>query len=729
MARLAAYHHQEDFHYTPVGHGTKHRKPAYTVYDAPKNNVFHNNYVNGGSRIRALASSEPSLYPTYTYAPKTAVMTLKAKPRPLNNKLIEQSRRAVQRLERMYEPAQCSNPYAVARLEPDTFDCESVYSQGGKSMYGETYVKRKHKSKDPLSKRLSYDSCDNYQKSTELCPVRNLDRYYTSPPMHVQCVDTVSGETFPLGETYISNCEECILPPVSFRSDSSHGRWQQWPWNIVDTRASPAMLSPPSPLDSGLSSQSITSSPSLDTEPVPVHPGQMQIIRPDSHHICSCPRAYSESSRIISSPVKHDSGRSSPGAYTATRKSKRSGRVKTEKNVNNGIVYLENGFEENYGQEQIRYGKLGLIGEPIPQYSTFVKDPNDNCHTSECFQNSINNNNIPPVYYYAKDNSMTIKKCDSCPAKNSKSETNYIRPSVIITEASDKSNPSSLDSTLSPDPEISEKSPEPESSMSTEASNPTSKSNFSDASTSNDLEDENYRKAKRKAMKEIRELEDMYKKCNLSDNDLLERAERRDLPTVHQTKSDQSAPTLTRSNSDTLFEMYSSPYYKNPYESPQRAPPFRRSGIPDIIGDDMALRKCYKPVATPVFNSAENTMTYMLCNSYFTPTVSNGKDILLMDNPDIEYDDLSYRKHYFNKKSKVPDPQPPFGIPLRPPPPQSVYTDYLHIVPMSGPKPLCHPRGNPDVVRDDMAFRTLRKDETEQLYYDSTEVYRKKKMY
>lgn len=710
MARLAAYY-QEDFHYAPVGYGPKQRKSAYMVYEEPerRDSFNDNDYVNGGSRLRALASSEPSLSPAYTYSPKTAVMTLKAKPHPFDTKIVEQSRMAIQRLEKMYESSEHLNPYAVSQIEPDSFDCESVYSHGGRSVHDETYVKHKSKSRDKVCKRLSYDSCDSYQQPPEVYVIRSPERYHALNPVQIRSVDTIHGESHPLEHPFINNCEECIMPPVAFRSDSSHGRWQQWPWNMVDTRASPALLSPPSPLDSGLSSQSITSSPSLDAEPFPVHPGTIQVIRPDSHHMCSCPRVYAEPNQF----VRYDSGRSSPGAYSVT-KNRKSSRAKNGRGMNNGIIYVENDLEDEFSRGQVRYGMLGLVGEPVPQSPTLPKVPNGKYFSPECIQN----NNIPSSYYYIEDNGIPYQKLGHRSSKSRKSTTHPTKPSVVITEASDKSHSSS-----SPEQDISDKSLEPESSMSTEAS--VSKSS---SASSDDLFKKERRRSRRKTEKEICELEDMYKKCNLSDNDLLERAERRDLPTAHQTKSDQSPPALTRSKSDTFYEMLG-PTYHNPYETRQRAPPLRRSGIPDIVTDDMALRKHRKPTnTTSAFNPADSAMTYMLCSSHFTPTVSSaGRDILLFNNPDVEYDDLSYRQHYYGKKSKILDPQPPFGIPLRPPPPQAVYNDYLHAVPVGGPKPLCHPRGNPDVVRDDMAFRTLRKDEPERVYLDPSDVYKKKR--
>lgn len=704
MARLAAYY-QEDFHYAPVGYGPKQSKTAYVVYEEPKSNLFHSSYVNGGPRIRALASSDPTL------SPKIGSMTLKAKPFN-NNQLVEQSRHAIQRLEDMYDSV---GPYAVTQLDPEACDCESVYSHGGREMYDDTYIAHKHKSKDKMCKRLSYNEAwDSGHFAPEMCVPRNMDRYQGPHSLQVRSFDTVHGESFPVDSPYIDHCENGFVPPVSYRSDSSHGRWQQWPWNMPDTRINPVLLSPPSPLDSGLSSQSITSSPSLEGEPIHVHPGQMQAIRPDIRHVCSCsPHVYTESGHVISSPGRYDSGRSSPGAYSLTSRGKKASvRVKNAKNLNNGIVYVENDFEDDYPRSQVRYGMLGLVGEPVDSASTIPKVPNGNYHN----MNQNQNNNGHAAYYYIEEDATPLKRSGHRSSKSHKSQSSCTRPTVIITEAPEKN--SSNPNTSSPEQDISDKSLEPASTMSTA----TSPSNSSSLTSSNDAENEERRKAKKKTEKEIRELEDMYKKCNLGDDiELLERAERRDL----QAKLDQCARSLTRSKSDTCFEM-ASPKHGTPHRGSYRAS-YRRAGIPDIIADDMALRKLRRPVTTATLNPVENTITYMLCSSHFTPTVSGGKDILYMDSPDVEYDDLSYRKHYFGKKSKIQDPQPPFGIPLKPPPPQNVYNDYLHAVPMGGPQPICHPRGNPDVVRDDMAYRTLRKDEPERIYYDAAEVYKKKR--
>ncbi|XP_055382182.1 protein PF3D7_1417600-like [Condylostylus longicornis] len=79
--------------------------------------------------------------------------------------------------------------------------------------------------------------------------------------------------------------------------------------------------------------------------------------------------------------------------------------------------------------------------------------------------------------------------------------------------------------------------------------------------------------------------------------------------------------------------------------------------------------------------------------------------------PDIVKDDLALRNmKYSNDLIKTIDNQPPFGIPIGPVPP-SPNTDYLHVQPEKDIKkhqPITH--NCPDIITDDLAVRTLRKD-------------------
>ncbi|XP_022164984.1 uncharacterized protein LOC111030005 [Myzus persicae] len=185
----------------------------------------------------------------------------------------------------------------------------------------------------------------------------------------------------------------------------------------------------------------------------------------------------------------------------------------------------------------------------------------------------------------------------------------------------------------------------------------------------------------------LQELEDMYNSLGLSDEDLLDRAERRDLPTAHQNMRYQSSDDL---DGITVKRV---------------SPKTRRSGVPDIISDDMAYRR---------LNKKESKRQSFIPGSFLLvlPTVYNLDKIPKPSSgePDITLDDVVFRsqRQHLNFL-KISDPQPPFGIPLGPIV-SAAPTDYLHAVPEGRYKPSFHPRKIPDTVEDDLAFRSLRKD-------------------
>jgi len=185
----------------------------------------------------------------------------------------------------------------------------------------------------------------------------------------------------------------------------------------------------------------------------------------------------------------------------------------------------------------------------------------------------------------------------------------------------------------------------------------------------------------------LQELEDMYNSLGLSDEDLLDRAERRDLPTVHQNMRYQSFDELDCITVKRVL------------------PKARRSGVPDIISDDMAYRR---------LNKKESKRQSFVPGSFLLvlPTVYNLDKIPKPSSgePDITLDDVVFRnqRQHLNFL-KISDPQPPFGIPLGPIV-GAAPTDYLHAVPEGRYKPSFHPRKIPDTVEDDLAFRSLRKD-------------------
>lgn len=184
----------------------------------------------------------------------------------------------------------------------------------------------------------------------------------------------------------------------------------------------------------------------------------------------------------------------------------------------------------------------------------------------------------------------------------------------------------------------------------------------------------------------LQELEDIYNSLGLSDEDLLDRAERRDLPTIHQNMRYQNFDELDCVSVTRVL------------------PKTRRSGVPDIIADDMAYRR---------LNKKESKRQSFIPGSFLLvlPTVYNiDKNSKPSKEPDITLDDVVFRsrRQHLNFL-RIPDPQPPFGIPLGPII-GATPSDYLHAVPEGRYKPSFHPRKVPDTVEDDLAFRTLRKD-------------------
>ncbi|XP_071451880.1 uncharacterized protein [Hetaerina americana] len=80
--------------------------------------------------------------------------------------------------------------------------------------------------------------------------------------------------------------------------------------------------------------------------------------------------------------------------------------------------------------------------------------------------------------------------------------------------------------------------------------------------------------------------------------------------------------------------------------------------------------------------------------------------------PDITLDDVVYRSVRQANAHISQDPQPLFGIPLGPVT-RAADSDYLHVKPPSpSPTTRAASKRTPDVVKDDLAFRSLRKDRT-----------------
>ena len=79
------------------------------------------------------------------------------------------------------------------------------------------------------------------------------------------------------------------------------------------------------------------------------------------------------------------------------------------------------------------------------------------------------------------------------------------------------------------------------------------------------------------------------------------------------------------------------------------------------------------------------------------------------DEPDIRRDDVTFLRNRDLNAGISTAPQPRFGIPVGPVT-GGANSDYLHAVPRGRYRSTFHPMRTPDVVKDDLAFRELRKD-------------------
>jgi hypothetical protein len=234
----------------------------------------------------------------------------------------------------------------------------------------------------------------------------------------------------------------------------------------------------------------------------------------------------------------------------------------------------------------------------------------------------------------------------------------------------------------------------------------------------------------------LTELEAIYKSLKLGDEDLLDRAERRDLPVAHQElgcgtsempqplSSSWGASCEAEPDSGYNFNRGSSSFESifDSGDPPQRkrAPSIRRSGIPDKVMDDMAYRRLHpkdRPGSQDIRCIVSQAGSYLVASPAAAAADIISRDIpekplyaSTSQEPDVTLDDVVFRNiRHVNNTLKVADPQPPFGIPLGPITP-APSTDYLHVIPIDSYRSMFKPRRRPDVVKDDLAFRNLRKD-------------------
>lgn len=211
------------------------------------------------------------------------------------------------------------------------------------------------------------------------------------------------------------------------------------------------------------------------------------------------------------------------------------------------------------------------------------------------------------------------------------------------------------------------------------------------------------------------ELEAIYNSLRLGDEDLLERAEQREKETQAKKFLEANIDPYpgyggrgTLSDSSFSYEPFDT------VDSPRRKRMFRKNRTADIKHDDMAFRKIHKDRATTISDpqSVISKVSYLLASPVHGKSVEDEENETHADGdePDITYDDVVYRNvKYANKTPKVIEPQPPFGIPLGPITP-AANSDYLHAKPDDIYRPIFKPRKIPDIVKDDLAFRNLRKD-------------------
>ena len=197
----------------------------------------------------------------------------------------------------------------------------------------------------------------------------------------------------------------------------------------------------------------------------------------------------------------------------------------------------------------------------------------------------------------------------------------------------------------------------------------------------------------------INEIEDLIGQVQ-SDQDLLDRAERRDLPTAHQEliaqaklNNNDSGTSLNTSNEmlfsdmDNFMNWNTSSSFENIPEraARQRTPSRRRSGAPNKITDDMVFRLC-RDNNKPVGNDdpgVKCNQSYLLMSPALTPASSEAKiSSIHEDNeePDVHLDDYHYRV-IRDLQGKPSEPEPPFGIPKEKCVSGSSNKDYLHAVP------------------------------------------------
>lgn len=209
----------------------------------------------------------------------------------------------------------------------------------------------------------------------------------------------------------------------------------------------------------------------------------------------------------------------------------------------------------------------------------------------------------------------------------------------------------------------------------------------------------------------LSELECLFAQLGLQDEDLLDRADRRDWPAQFHLMKLTSSPRQQDPHHQSMDMSVHSTYHSAPRV---RAPKVRKSALPDIKSDDLAVRKLLRSASSSSNHGKDLTSlptpSFLLLSpgfisSWVLPS-PDCRDWWMQPQPDTETDDLGYRRLAQSSGANVLPPPPPFGIPLRVEKVAS-FNDYTRV------HPQCHTRvGRLHPIKDDLAVRNLRKDAT-----------------
>ncbi|XP_011309980.1 uncharacterized protein [Fopius arisanus] len=194
----------------------------------------------------------------------------------------------------------------------------------------------------------------------------------------------------------------------------------------------------------------------------------------------------------------------------------------------------------------------------------------------------------------------------------------------------------------------------------------------------------------------LEELETIYNSLRLSDEDLLDRAEQRSMEEYRDKVGTVEGSVISDTSSSEMTR-------------------YLREASDCRLRDDMAYRRMHqkeRPTSVDNFGSLSR-MSYLRASPCLSVKDEDSRQPRSRrGTPDLTRDDVVFRSiNHANNTLRIADPQPPFGIPLGPVS-GAADSDYLHVIPSKDANRSSYiPRREPDVVTDDLAFRSLRKDE------------------